>query len=124
MNTSLLKSGIPLSELICRPELDYELIAPIDETRPELPDDVREQVNINIKYEGYINRQIKQVESFKKLESKKLPEDLDYSMIKGLRLEAASKLNMFKPVSVGQASRISGVSPADISVLLVYIGAR
>ncbi len=124
MNTSLLKSGIPLSELICRPELDYELIAPIDETRPELPDDVGEQVNINIKYEGYINRQIKQVESFKKLESKKLPEDLDYSMIKGLRLEAASKLNMFKPVSIGQASRISGVSPADISVLLVYIGAR
>ena len=124
MNSSLLKSGIPLSELICRPELDYDLISPIDETRPELPDDVRLQVNINIKYEGYINRQKKQVEAFKKLETKKLPADLDYSKIKGLRLEAASKLNMFKPVSIGQASRISGVSPADISVLLVYIGAR
>ena len=124
MNSSLLKSGSPLSELICRPELDYELIAPIDENRPDLPDDVKEQVNINIKYEGYIERQKKQVVAFKKLESKKLPEDIDYEKIKGLRLEAASKLNMYKPVSVGQASRISGVSPADISVLLVYIGAK
>ncbi len=124
VDSSLLKSGIPLSELICRPELDYDLIAPIDETRPELPDDVKEQVNINIKYEGYIRRQEKQVEAFKKLESKKLSEDIDYSSIKGLRLEAAAKLDMYKPVSIGQASRISGVSPADISVLLVYIGAR
>ena len=124
MNSSLLKSGSPLSELICRPELDYDLIAPIDENRPELPEDVKQQVNINIKYEGYIERQKKQVAAFKKLESKRLPEDIDYSKIKGLRLEAASKLNMHKPVSVGQASRISGVSPADISVLLVYMGTR
>lgn len=122
MNSSLLKSGTPLSELICRPELDYELIAPIDEARPELPEDVKEQVNINIKYEGYIERQLRQVEAFKKLESKKLSEDIDYSKIKGLRLEAASKLDLHKPVSIGQASRISGVSPADISVLLVYLG--
>lgn len=124
MESSKLKSGIPLSELICRPELDYESIAPIDENRPDLPADVREQVNINIKYEGYILRQKKQVEAFKKLESKKLSDSIDYSTIKGLRLEAASKLNMYKPVSIGQASRISGVSPADISVLLVYIGAK
>ena len=124
MESSVLKSGIPLSELICRPELDYESIAPIDENRPDLPADVREQVNINIKYEGYIERQKKQVAAFKKLESKKLSEDIDYSEIKGLRLEAASKLNMYKPVSIGQASRISGVSPADISVLLVYLGAK
>ncbi len=124
MGSSLLKSGIPLSELICRPELDYDLIAPIDKNRPELSEDVKVQININIKYEGYIRRQEKQVAAFKKLESKKLSEDIDYSQIKGLRLEAASKLNMYKPVSIGQASRISGVSPADISVLLVYIGAR
>ncbi len=122
MNSSLLKSGTPLSELICRPELDYELIAPIDEGRPDLPEDVKEQVNINIKYEGYIDRQLRQVEAFKKLESKKLSEDIDYSKIKGLRLEAAAKLDLHKPVSIGQASRISGVSPADISVLLVYLG--
>ena len=124
MDSSLLKSGIPLSELICRPELDYELIAPIDEKRPSLPQDVKDQVNINIKYEGYIERQKKQVAAFKKLEAKKLSEDIDYSGIKGLRLEAASKLDMYKPVSIGQASRISGVSPADISVLLVYLGAK
>ncbi len=124
MESSLLKSGIPLSELICRPELDYESIAPIDENRPDLPADVKEQVNINIKYEGYITRQKKQVAAFKKLESKKLFEDIDYSSIKGLRLEAASKLDQYKPVSIGQASRISGVSPADISVLLVYLGAK
>ncbi len=121
MNSSVLKSGIPLSELICRPELDYDNIAPIDENRPDLPFDVREQVNINIKYEGYIERQKNQVAAFKKMESKKLSEDIDYSKIKGLRLEAASKLNMLKPVSIGQASRISGVSPADISVLFVYL---
>ena len=121
MNSSPLKSGSPLSELIARPELDYELIEPIDEERPELPSDVREQVNINIKYEGYIERQKRQVEAFRKLESKKIPDDIDYSKIKGLRLEAISKLDMIRPVSIGQASRISGVSPADISVLLVYI---
>ena len=124
MNSSPLKSGSPLSELIARPELDYELIEPIDEERPELPSDVREQVNINIKYEGYIERQKRQVEAFRKLESKKIPDDIDYSKIKGLRLEAISKLDMIRPVSIGQASRISGVSPADISVLLVYIQNR
>ena len=122
MGSSLLKSGSPLSELICRPELDYESIAPIDENRPELPEDVRFQVNISIKYQGYITRQERQVASFKKLEEKKLSEDIDYSSIKGLRLEAAAKLDKYKPASVGQASRISGVSPADISVLLVYLG--
>lgn len=124
MGSTALKSGVPLSELICRPELDYDLIAPIDDNRPDLPADVTEQVNINIKYEGYITRQKKQVEAFKKLENKKLSEDIDYSSIKGLRLEAASKLDMLKPVSIGQASRISGVSPADISVLLVYLQSK
>lgn len=124
MGSTALKSGVPLSELICRPELDYDLIAPIDDNRPRLPADVTEQVNINIKYEGYITRQKKQVEAFKKLENKKLSEDINYSSIKGLRLEAASKLDQMKPVSIGQASRISGVSPADISVLLVYLQAK
>lgn len=124
MNSSLLKSGSPLSELICRPELDYELIAPIDDNRPELPNDVKEQVNINIKYEGYIERQKKQVAAFRKLEAKKLPDDIDYLSIKGLRLEAASKLDKYRPVSIGHASRISGVSPADISVLVVYLESR
>lgn len=124
MNSSLLKSGSPLSELICRPELDYELIAPIDDNRPDLPNDVKEQVNINIKYEGYIERQKKQVSAFRKLEAKKLPDDIDYLSIKGLRLEAASKLDKYRPVSIGHASRISGVSPADISVLVVYLESR
>ena len=124
MNSSLLKSGSPLSELICRPELDYELIAPIDDNRPDLPNDVKEQVNINIKYEGYIERQKKQVAAFRKLEAKKLPDDIDFLSIKGLRLEAASKLDKYRPVSIGHASRISGVSPADISVLVVYLESR
>lgn len=119
--SSLLKSGIPLSELICRPELDYDSIEPIDDNRPILPESVKEQVNINIKYEGYILRQLRQVEAFKKLEEKKLSSSIDYSSINGLRLEARQKLDMFKPSSIGQASRISGVSPADISVLLVYL---
>ena len=96
-------------------------MAPLDKNRPELPQDVRDQVNINIKYEGYIKRQEKQVEGFKKLEKKKLPQDLDYSRISGLRIEARQKLEQFRPVSIGQASRIAGVSPADISVLLVYM---
>ena len=119
--SSLLKSGAPLSELICRPELDYDLLAPIDENRPVLPADVIEQVNINIKYEGYIERQLRQVEAFKKLEEKKLSKNIDYYSINGLRLEARQKLDLCKPISIGQASRISGVSPADISVLLVYL---
>ena len=116
-----LKSGSNLYELISRPELSYEIISEIDENRPPLPYNVIEQVNINIKYEGYIKRQLKQVEGYKKLEKKKLPKDIDYLSMKGLRIEAQQKLNSYRPVSVGQASRISGVSPADISVLLVYL---
>ena len=116
-----LNTGTSLVEMIRRPELSYDILAPIDPERPELPDEVREQVNINVKYEGYINRQIKQVAQFKKLEKKKLPEDFNYEDIHGLRKEAIQKLNLVKPVSIGQASRISGVSPADISVLLVYL---
>ena len=116
-----LKNGISLADLIRRPELTYDLVAPLDKKRPELPADVREQVNINIKYDGYIKRQLKQVEGFKKLETKKLPEDLDYQEISGLRIEAKQKLSQYRPVSIGQASRIAGVSPADISVLLVYM---
>lgn len=119
--STLLKSGTTLAELIRRPELSYNAIAPLDENRPDLPWDVREQVDINIKYEGYIRRQIKQVEQFKKLEAKKIPEDLDYEKIGSLRIEARQKLMSYRPVSIGQASRISGVSPADISVLLVYL---
>ena len=116
-----LVSGVTLSELIRRPELGYERIAPIDPERPELPADVREQVEISVKYEGYIQRQQIQVEQFKKLESRRLPDDIDYSQVGSLRLEAAQKLAMYRPASVGQASRISGVSPADISVLLVWL---
>lgn len=116
-----LKTGSNLAELIKRPELSYELVAPLDEERKSLPEDVIEQVNINIKYEGYIKRQLRQVEQFKKLEGKKLSPDMDYEQISGLRREAKQKLNQYKPLSIGQASRISGVSPADISVLLVYL---
>ena len=114
-------SGSSLSELIRRPELNYELLSPIDKNRPELPYGVREQVNINIKYDGYIKRQKRQVEQFKKLETKLIPENIDYNEIKSLRIEAKQKLTAMKPASIGQASRISGVSPADISVLLVYL---
>lgn len=121
VGTTLLKSGITLSDLICRPELDYFIISEIDDNRPSLSQEVCEQVNINIKYEGYIQKQKKQVEAFKKLEQKKIPDDIDYSDIKGLRLEAAQKLELFRPTSIGMASRISGVSPADVSVLLVYL---
>ena len=116
-----LNTGTSLVELIRRPELSYDLLAEIDPQRPKLPEEVCEQVNINVKYEGYISRQIKQVAQFKKLEKKKLPEDFDYTQIHGLRKEAIQKLNVVKPVSIGQASRISGVSPADISVILVYL---
>ena len=114
-------TGVTLAELIKRPELSYEVLAPIDKHRPELPEDVREQVNINLKYEGYISRQLRQVEHFKKLEKKIIPDGLDYYQINGLRKEAMQKLDKFNPRSIGQASRISGVSPADISVLLVYL---
>ncbi len=116
-----LNTGTFLAELIRRPELNYEVLAPIDEERPELPDEVAEQVNINIKYDGYIKRQIKQVENFKKLEVKKIPENFDYDDVNSLRIEARQKLKQYQPVNIGQASRISGVSPADISVLLVYM---
>ena len=116
-----LSNGITLTELIRRPELDYEKLAPIDKERTDLPDEVKEQVNILIKYDGYIKRQIKQVDQFKKLEKKKLPSDFDYSTISGLRIEAQQKLNLYQPLNIGQASRISGVTPADTSVLLVYL---
>ncbi len=116
-----IKTGTTLAELIRRPEISYEMLMEIDASRRVLPDDVIEQVNINIKYAGYIDRQMKQVEQYKKMEDKKLPKIIDYNDIKGLRMEARQKLNTYKPISVGQASRIAGVSPADISVLLIYI---
>lgn len=106
---------------MCRPELSYEMLSAIDPMREVLPDDVIEQVEIEIKYEGYIERQLKQVEHYKKMEKKKIPADIDYNDIGSLRLEARQKLSVYRPISVGQASRISGVSPADISVLLVYL---
>ncbi len=106
---------------MCRPELSYEILSEIDLNRKLLPDDVIEQVEIEVKYEGYIERQYRQVEQYKKMEKKRIPADLDYHDISSLRLEARQKLIAYKPVSVGQASRISGVSPADISVLLVYL---
>ena len=118
-----LTSGTTLEELIRRPELSYDKLKEIDEDRPDLPWDVAEQVNINIKYEGYIKRQMKQVEQFKKLENRKIPENIDYNEIQSLRIEAKQKLSQIRPASIGQASRISGVSPADISVLLVYLSA-
>ncbi|MBM6830071.1 tRNA uridine-5-carboxymethylaminomethyl(34) synthesis enzyme MnmG [Anaerotignum lactatifermentans] len=120
-HSSLIKTGVKLADLVKRPELDYEKLAPIDKDRPVLPPAVREQVNIQIKYEGYINQQLKQVEQFQKLENRRLPEDIDYETIQGLRLEARQKLNAIRPESLGHASRITGVSPADISVLLIYM---
>lgn len=119
--STALKTGTNLAELMCRPELTYEVLAKIDPKRMPLPADVIEQVEIEIKYEGYIERQMRQVEQYKKMEKKRIPADLDYNDISSLRLEARQKLIAFKPVSVGQASRISGVSPADISVLLIYL---
>lgn len=120
-NTTLIKTGVKLAELLRRPEITYEDLAEIDEGRPELSYSVREQVGITVKYEGYIKRQLLQVEQYHRLEGRKLPKDLDYDRIQGLRLEARQKLNKVKPDSIGQASRITGVSPADISVLLVYM---
>lgn len=117
----LLNTGTFLTELIRRPELDYDKLAPIDPERPDLPAEVAEQVNISIKYDGYIKRQMKQVESFKKLEKKKIPENFNYDDVPSLRIEARQKLKTYSPTSIGQASRISGVSPADVSVLLVYM---
>lgn len=116
-----LVSGISLAELVRRPELNYDILAPIDEVRPNLSEEVREEVNIILKYEGYIKRQQKQVEQFHKLEKKKIPVDIDYKKVKSLRLEAVQKLSDIRPETVGQAARISGVSPSDISVLLIYL---
>lgn len=116
-----LKTAVSLAELIRRPELSYEFVAPLDKDREKLPAGVIEQVNINVKYEGYISRQMRQVEQFKKMEVKLIPETLDYEDISGLRIEARQKLSAVHPHSVGQASRISGVTPADISVLLIYM---
>ena len=120
-NSTLLKKSSTLAELIKRPELSYELLEELDDTRPMLAIDVIEQVNINLKYEGYITRQLKQVEQYKKLENKKIPENIDYDKVHNLRTEAVQKLKQIKPINIGQASRISGVSPADISVLLIYL---
>lgn len=119
-----LKTGATLAELVRRPELNYSMLSEIDLNMPDLPADTREQININIKYEGYIRRQKQQVAQFKKLENRKLSVDFDYSVVNSLRKEAVQKLNLYKPMSIGQASRISGVSPADISVLLVYLEQR
>lgn len=120
--STALQSGTTLAELLKRPELSYEIIGKIDKYRQELPEDVKEQVNIELKYEGYIKRQLRQVEQYKKLENKKIPDDIDYDDVYSLRKEAVQKLKELRPASVGQASRISGVSPADISVLLIYLG--
>lgn len=120
-NSTLLKSGMTLEELLKRPEICYNDLKEIDTKRPELPEAVTQQVEISIKYEGYIKRQLQQVEQFKKLEKKKLSLDFDYSQVPNLRKEAIQKLNEYQPASIGQASRISGVSPADVSVLLIYL---
>lgn len=119
-----LKTGVSLSDLIRRPELGYDKLAPIDVQRPKLPSDIREAVEISIRYEGYIRRQKAQVEQFKRMESRRLPEDLDYASISSLRLEARQKLAQARPLNLGQASRISGVSPADITALMIYLGNR
>ena len=119
--SNLLKSGIKLFDLIKRPELDYEKVVVLDKERPELSDEVKEQVNIEIKYEGYIKRQLIQIEKFKKVERKLIPEDIEFEKLEGLRIEARQKLAKIRPTSIGQASRISGVSPADINVLLIYL---
>lgn len=120
-NSTRLVSGISLAELIRRPELNYDILESIDEDRPHLSEEIREEVNINLKYEGYIKRQQKQVQQFHKLEKKKIPANLDYHKVKSLRLEAIQKLSDIRPESIGQAARISGVSPSDISVLTVYL---
>lgn len=121
LNSAELKKPTSLYELIKRPELDYYMVAPLDIERPDLRKDIQDQVNIMSKYEGYIQKQMEQVEQFKKFEKKMIPQDIDYSNVHGLRTEAKLKLNQIRPVSIGQASRISGVSPADISVLLIYL---
>ena len=122
--TSEITTGVRLIDLLKRPQLSYDDLKPFDPTRPELEPNLFEQVEIEIKYEGYIQKQLKQVEQMKKLESKRLPTDHDYKQITGLRLEAQEKLNKIKPLNIGQASRISGVSPADVSVLLIWLAAQ
>ena len=124
VGTARLKTGIKLAELIRRPQVTYDATKAFDIERPLLSDEVREQVELNIKYEGYIAIQLEQVHAMRKLEEKKLSEDIDYRDIRGLRLEAIEKLNKIKPLSVGQASRVSGVNPADISVLLIWLEQR
>ena len=121
VGTEPITTGCRMSQLIKRPQVTYSGLAFCDPDRPELSFEVAEQVELMIKYEGYINIQLQQVEAMRKLEAKKLPEGVDYTEIRGLRLEAAEKLNKIKPLSVGQASRISGVNPADVSVLLVWL---
>ena len=119
-----LHTGTSLAELLCRPELSYEMIAPLDPERPKLSQEVIEQVVISIKYEGYIERQLLQVNRFKKMERKTIPSTIDYDDVPSLRIEARQKLKQFRPLNVGQASRISGVTPADVSVLLVYLSQK
>ncbi|MBQ9247102.1 MAG: tRNA uridine-5-carboxymethylaminomethyl(34) synthesis enzyme MnmG, partial [Ruminococcus sp.] len=119
--TSDVKTGIRLIELLKRPELNYQVLSPVDFDRPKLPDAVFEQVEIAIKYEGYIKKQLAAVENMRKLENKLLPADIDYRKITGLRLEAQEKLSAIRPLNIGQASRISGVSPADVNVLMIYL---
>ena len=116
-----LKTAVSMADLLMRPELNYEILAEIDPERTELPEDVTEQVEIELKYSGYIERQQRQVEQFKKTESRRIPENLNYDDVPSLRIEARQKLKKIRPENIGQASRISGVSPADISVLLVYL---
>ena len=120
-NSTPLKSGCKLADLLRRPELGYEMLAPFDTNRPELPAVIREQVEIRIKYDGYIKRQLHDVEQFRKMESRPLPENIDYYNIPSLRLEARQKLSKIRPVNLGQAGRISGVSPADLTALMIYM---
>jgi tRNA uridine 5-carboxymethylaminomethyl modification enzyme len=122
--TSEITTGVRLIDLLKRPQLDYKALTPFDKNRPELEANLFEQDEIEIKYEGYIQKQLKQVEQMKKLEKKSLPLDFDYTAIKGLRLGAQEKLNRIKPLNIGQASRISGVSPADVSVLLIWLATQ
>ena len=122
--TSEITTGVKLIDLLRRPQLDYKALAPVDTTRPQLDSNIFEQVEIEVKYEGYIEKQLKQVEQMKKLERKLLPTDFDYTQLTGLRLEAQEKLNKIKPLNIGQASRVSGVSPADINVLLIWLSQR
>ena len=122
--TTEITTGMKLSDLIKRTELNYEMLASVDTERPVLSKEESEEVNIEIKYEGYIKLQLEQIEQFKKLENKLLPEDINYEDVKGIRIEARQKLEKFRPTSIGQASRISGISPADISVLLIYLQAN